>query len=183
VTRALLSGSSSYTAFTVDAVAKHADVARATVYYQFESKAGLLEAICDAIAAEGRLSDLELAFTEPDPVRALQNFIGCFARFWYVDRLAMRRLRALAVLDPDVAHVIEQRDQRRLEGLEVLVARLAASAGRRQSAKTRELVRILHTLTSFETFDSLDRDDLPLPEVTQQMVDLVTPIVENFREG
>jgi AcrR family transcriptional regulator len=37
--RRLLAGTASYTAFTVDAVAKQADVARATVYDQFGSKA------------------------------------------------------------------------------------------------------------------------------------------------
>src|ERR1035438_103710 len=47
--RALLTESTSYTTFTVDAVAKRADVARATIYYQFESKIGLLGAICDAL--------------------------------------------------------------------------------------------------------------------------------------
>ena len=38
--RALLREGGSYTAFTVDAVAKRADVARATVYYQFGTKTG-----------------------------------------------------------------------------------------------------------------------------------------------
>ena len=40
-------------AFTVDAVARRADVARATVYYQFGSKSGLLEAVCDHLADLG----------------------------------------------------------------------------------------------------------------------------------
>ncbi|MGF6883640.1 AraC-like DNA-binding protein [Nocardia sp. GAS34] len=38
--RALLGEGDSYTGFTLDAVAKRADVARATVYYQFGSKTG-----------------------------------------------------------------------------------------------------------------------------------------------
>jgi AcrR family transcriptional regulator len=177
-----LGGSSSYTDFTIDAVAKHADVARATVYYQFESKAGLLEAMCDAIAVDGRLFELEDAFSIPDPDRALEAFISCFIRFWDVDRLAMRRLRALAVLDPDVATVIDQRNQRRLDGLEVLVERIAASAGRRKSAKTRELVRVLYTLTSFETFDSLGGDaELSRSAAERQVRALAAAVVEHFR--
>ena len=56
--RALLAEATSYTNFTVDAVAKRADVSRATVYYQFESKTGLLEALCDALAEAGHMSDL-----------------------------------------------------------------------------------------------------------------------------
>src|ERR1700760_4280359 len=54
-------------AFTVDAVARRADVARATVYYQFGSKSGLLEAGCDHLAGPGGLGGLPAAFTDPDP--------------------------------------------------------------------------------------------------------------------
>src|SRR5271165_852074 len=72
--RRLLAGTASYTAFTVDAVAKQADVARATVYYQFGSKAGLLEAVCDSLAEAGQMSELATAFTEPDPREALRLF-------------------------------------------------------------------------------------------------------------
>ena len=39
-----------YMEFTVDTVAGEADVSRATVYYQFGSKAGLLEALFDDLA-------------------------------------------------------------------------------------------------------------------------------------
>ena len=40
--RALLTEATTYTAFTIDAVAARAGVARATVYYQFGSKTGVL---------------------------------------------------------------------------------------------------------------------------------------------
>src|ERR1700722_1648952 len=81
-TRALLGEATSYTAFTVDAVAKRADVARATVYYQFGSKTGLLEALCDDLAESGQMSELILAFANPDDWAALTGFIACFGRFW-----------------------------------------------------------------------------------------------------
>ena len=41
--------------FTVDSVARYAGVARMTVYYQYGSKRGLLEAVYDDIAARGGL--------------------------------------------------------------------------------------------------------------------------------
>ena len=71
--RALLAEATSYSNFTVDAVAKRADVARATVYYQFESKIGLLEALCDALAEAGHMSDLASAFMNPDPVESIAS--------------------------------------------------------------------------------------------------------------
>jgi AcrR family transcriptional regulator len=162
--RGLLGGTDRYTAFTVDAVARQADVARATVYYQFGSKAGLLEALCDYLAELGGMSGLAEAFTEPDPRQALRRFVACFGQFWAADRPAMRRLRALALLDPDVGAVITARDQRRHQGLTVLVGRLAGTSLTGTlitAAEADRAVRVLVTLTSFETFDTLagpDRD-------------------------
>src|SRR3954468_22255725 len=80
--RELLAESEHYAAFTVDAVAKRADVARATVYYQFGSKAGVLEALCDALAERGGLANLGQAFTARDPDDALRLLVTAFARFW-----------------------------------------------------------------------------------------------------
>jgi len=167
--RALLAEATTYTAFTVDAVAKRADVARATVYYQFGSKAGVLEALCDALAEAGQLADLGQAFVEPDPRVALRRFIAAFARFWAADRVVMRRLRALAALDPDVAAVIEARDERNRTGLSVLVGRLAAAI---PSLDRPEAVRLLHTLSSFETFDSLAGPSDDPAEVAQLIATL-----------
>src|SRR3954453_6584059 len=49
--RALLTTSDGITSFSIEAVARQANVARMTVYYQFGSRVGLLEAICDTMAA------------------------------------------------------------------------------------------------------------------------------------
>ncbi len=168
--RRLLAGSESYTAFTVDAVARQADVARATVYYQFGSKAGLLEAVCDTLAEAGQMSELAAAFTEPDPREGLRRFVGCFGQFWSADRAAMRRLRALAALDPDVGAVISARDQRRQEGLTVLADRLAGASV--LAAEPGHAVRVLFMLTSFETFDALAGPDQDLTAVVPDIVRL-----------
>jgi AcrR family transcriptional regulator len=161
--RRLLGGTASYTAFTVDAVARQADVARATVYYQFGSKTGLLEAVCDHLAEIGGLAGLAEVFADPDPRQALRRFVACFGDFWAADRPAMRRLRALAQLDPDVAAVISARDQRRHQGLTVLAGRLGASDSDRA-------VRVLMALTSFETFDTLAGPD---QEITAAVPDVL----------
>jgi AcrR family transcriptional regulator len=166
--RALLRDSDSYTAFTVDAVAKRADAARATVYYQFGSKAGLLEAICDDIAEAGQMSGLAGAFTQPDPEAALREFVVVFGRFWAADRVVMRRLRALAALDPEVEVVISARDDRRRTGLTVLVSRLDDAL-----PENPEIVRVLYTLTSFETYDTLAGPDDNLAAVVPLVTDLV----------
>src|SRR5579863_2570862 len=127
--RELLRTATAYPAFTADAVARLADVARATVYYQFGSKTGLLEAVCDDLAEAGGMADLARVFTDSAPDAAVRDFITAFAGFWAADRVVMRRLRALAALDPDVGAVIAARDQRRRQGLTVLVSRLPTGHG------------------------------------------------------
>ena len=47
-------------AFTLDAVAKAAGVARLTVYNQFGSRRGLLEAVFDERARQGGLESIEI---------------------------------------------------------------------------------------------------------------------------
>jgi AcrR family transcriptional regulator len=172
--RALLGDTSGYAAFTVEAVARRADVARATVYYQFSSKTGLLEAVCDDLAEAGGLAKLGAAFTADDPSEALRRFIATFGRFWAVDRTAMRRLRALAALDPDIHQVIVQRDQRRRDGLAVIVDRLRPDL---KPARRSRMINVLATLTSFETFDSLAGPDRPLTGVTADITDLAITAV------
>lgn len=176
--RRLLAGTPSYTGFTLDAVARQADVARATVYYQFGSKAGLLEAVCDSLAESGQMSGLAGAFTEPDPIEALRRFTGCFGRFWAADRAAMRRLRALAALDPDVGAVIAARDQRRREGLTVLAGRLAGAS--LLATGNSHAIPVLFMLTSFETFDTLAGPDQELTAVVPDVLRLAEAALRLF---
>ena len=136
--------------FSIDAVARRADVARMTVYYQFGSKRGLLEALFDSLAARGGLRGLPSAFQQTDPRLALDGLIDVFARFWSSDRLVLRRLRALAALDPELDGVLRDRNEGRRQGLRVVVGRLAAG-GKAAS----DLVDVLFALTSFENFDVL----------------------------
>ncbi|MDA8301507.1 MAG: TetR/AcrR family transcriptional regulator [Actinomycetota bacterium] len=172
----------SYTAFTLDAVAKRADVARGTVYYQFGSKVGLLEAVCDDLGASGGLADLSHAFSQPEPATALAEFIACFGRFWDADRAVMRRLRALAALDPDVHAVIAARDQRRHDGLGQLLARFEADP-RAREADRQPALRALLALTSFETYDTLAGPTQDLAAVTPQVVKLATAVINQMTAG
>ncbi|MGH7589401.1 MAG: TetR/AcrR family transcriptional regulator [Gemmatimonadota bacterium] len=154
--RTLLKGDG-YAEFTVDTVAREADVSRATVYYQFGSKAGLLEALFDDLAVRGRMTDLAGAFQEADPLAALDRFIGIVTRFYASDRILLRRLRGLAAMDPDFASGIRGRDERRKKGLTVLLDRIAERHRRPGEMDIERALDVLHTLTSFETFDGLSR--------------------------
>src|SRR5262249_56661173 len=91
--RELLAAPGGFSGFTVDAVAGQAGVARMTVYNQFGSKIGLLEALFDDLAARGLVERLRAAFARPEPREALAELIAAFGHFWGSDRVVIRRIR------------------------------------------------------------------------------------------
>src|SRR5947209_3830315 len=171
--RELLAESSGFSGFSIDAVAHKADVARMTVYHQFGSKIGLLEALSDSLAAHGGMEHLADAFRRPEPLDALDEYMTVFSRFWNSDRLVMRRLRALAALDPDFEQVVRTRDEWRRGGIRVIVARVAEKYARPTPENIDETVNVLYTLLSFETFDTLAGPTRSIEEVVAVMHDLV----------
>jgi AcrR family transcriptional regulator len=142
-------------AFTIDAVAKQAGVARMTIYYQFGSKSGLLESLCDTLAVRGGIEQMREVFCQSDPLPALDKFIAVFGGFWDSDRLVIRRLVSLGALDPELERVLRGREERRRQGASALVGRLTETLGRPTLESFHDSVAILHTLTSFDTFDRL----------------------------
>jgi AcrR family transcriptional regulator len=153
--RALLADEQGPAGFTVDAVARQAGVARMTVYYQFKSKRGVLEALFDDLANRGLMPHLRPVFTEPAPARALDGVIAAFAAFWDSDRLVLRRARALAALDVEIGESVHARDEMRRGHLRKIVARLNEGRAADPAAAPSTTVDALHMLTSFETFDAL----------------------------
>jgi AcrR family transcriptional regulator len=136
-----------------------------TVYHQFGSKIGLLEAICDSLAATGGMEQMGSAFSQPDPWDALDEYIAIFGRFWQSDRVLTRRLRGLAALDPEFEQVIRARDERRRQGLRVLVARLGERNGQPKTLSSDQVIDILYTLIAFEFFDTLAGPSRSLEDV------------------
>ena len=153
--RELLAAEGGLSGFTVEEVARRAGVARMTVYYQFGSKVGLLEAIFDSLEVRHGVEQLGEALRREDPLDGLAEFIAAFGRFWEADRLTIRRLRGLAALDPDFEQVWREREDRRREGLRVLVRRLVEEHGRPAPGAAEEAVDVLYVLIGFDTFDTL----------------------------
>lgn len=150
----------------MEAVARKADVSRLTVYYQFESKAGLLESLYDYLAKRGELPRLADTFRRAvDPLITLQEFILVFAHFWASDREIIRRLHGLGTIDPEVEKGIRARNERRRQGLRVIIGRYWKANGSPKSIQEPEAVDTLHMLTSFETFDTLTGGGRSLEEV------------------
>ena len=164
--RELLLTSDAFSGFSIDAVARQADVARMTVYHQFGSKIGLLEALSDSLAAHGGMEQLASAFHRSEPLETLDEYITVFGRFWQSDRLVTRRLRALSSLDSDFEQVVKARDERRREGLRVIVQRFVEKYGKPAAEAIDEIVNILFTLLSFEAFDTLAGSTRSIEEIS-----------------
>jgi AcrR family transcriptional regulator len=172
-TRELLMSGEGFFSFSIDAVARQADVARMTVYHQFGSKTGLLEALCDTLAANGGMEQVARAFRQADARDALDQYFLVFSRFWDADRLVTRRLRALAALDPDFEGVIRARDERRRQGVGVIAQRLQERDMPSSNLSLEQMVNVLFTLSSFETFDTLAGPTQSSEEVAPLVIELV----------
>jgi AcrR family transcriptional regulator len=167
--RELLASSDQAARFSLEAVARHAGVARMTVYYQFGSLRGLLEGLCNSLAITGGMTHLADVFHRANAVEALDQFIAVFMGFWESDRSVMRGLRALATLDPDFAAVLEERSGWRRKGLQVLLGRLAKQTGRPKPRDMSDMVDLLYTITDFPIYDSLAGRRRKLEQVTKMV--------------
>lgn len=161
--------------FSIDAVARRAGVARMTVYNQFESKAGLLEALFDSLAQRAGMGQMADIFREKDVLHAFDLYVALFGRFWTANRHAHRRLRAAAKQDPTLDAAIVQRNERRRLGLTELVRRLAKSPP--TALPRKDVVDVLFVLLSFDTFDALAGDERTPLDVTPTIQRLVRLVI------
>lgn len=169
--------------FSLETVARRAGVTRLTVYHQFGSKVGLLEAVYDDLARRGRIAErLAAAFQLPEPRSCLNAVVAAFMEFWNSERIVVRRLRSMAVLDPSFRGATD-RDRRRQAAMATALHRLG---GRNASADAvAECAGVLAMLTSFETFDALAGEgrQADLPAITARVQALVRIVAEDTLSG
>ena len=165
--RALLL-SEDFSEFSMEDVAREAGVIRPTLYYQFKSKAGLLEQLYDYIARRGNIQELGSVFRYGnDPLQHLYEFIRFFLRFWQSDRELIRRLHGLGALDSEIGLGLRARNERRRNGLKVIVERYEDSYRPLTPLEKPIAIDALHMLTSFETFDALALPGRSLEDVAK----------------
>ncbi|HLW86911.1 MAG TPA: TetR/AcrR family transcriptional regulator [Terriglobales bacterium] len=153
--RELLALPRGFSEFNVDAVARKSGVARMTVYYQFSSKAGLLEALYAQSTGRNETAQSADALRKTDSLAALLEFIDGFIRVWNSDRVVIRRIHALAALEPELTQSVQTRNARRRRDLEAILKRVRGQYGHPSFGKFPEALELVYMLTSFETFDHL----------------------------
>jgi len=138
----------------VDDVATNAGVSRATCYYQFKSKPGLLDVVIADVQDRAPVtlrSRIRHPTTLPRPIDNIRMLIGDICLIWEVDRALLRKVMALGEVDPEVKEVIEEREQERSLAIDAISHRLMAHYARRAT------VEALWALTGFSVFDAIRR--------------------------
>jgi AcrR family transcriptional regulator len=117
---------------TVEQVAARAAVSRATVYQQFGSRLGLVDAICESL-------DLSAVKEAED----IDTFLEQTTRFWAREEMLLEQLYGASAIDPAAREFVDRQTRDRYAHLEAL--------GGAQGLPTLAL------LTSFETYLELRR--------------------------
>ncbi|WP_321803434.1 TetR/AcrR family transcriptional regulator [Burkholderia sp. BCC1988] len=153
---------------SLEAVAREAGVTRLTVYNQFGSRRGLLEAVFDRLAQNAGMHAIADAMAEPDPFVALEQMVRLAIGVWSKNE-PIARLFAEAQIDPEFAELMAQRVQKRRHALTALVARLADRYGP-PSVPESDVGDMLDLLISYPSYDALRRGERPV----ERIIELVT---------
>lgn len=179
--RSKITSGDGFAAFTLDAVAKTAGVTRTTVYNQFQSKIGLLDAVCDDVAIRGGISNIDDILADPNPFESLRRYIAAFVKLYSTDRLLFKRLFAFAALDAEFGAVLSDReDRRRREGLKHILIRIHEVLLRATptAATIDSQAILLKALLRYEVFDTLSEGRTAAKVVTCQMQEMAMGIIE-----
>lgn len=138
-------------AFSLEAIAARAGVTRLTVYNQFGSRRGVLEAVLDDLAARSALAHLADAADDPDPRRSLDRIVAIMCAFWNFDP-AIGRLQDATALDRDFAIAVHDRTERRRGLIRSILQRLSPG---QPAQRQRDTVDLIFALTAYATFSAL----------------------------
>jgi AcrR family transcriptional regulator len=127
---------------TVEEVAEHAGVSRATLYGHFGSRVGLVDAMCESFDANPAL----IALRETDD---LDLWLERVVEFWAAEERILVELYGAAAVDPAARALVERQTRDRYGELKALLRKLGRGGPEHLAA--------LGVLTSFETYLELRR--------------------------
>jgi len=144
-----------YAGFSVEAVSEASGVSRPTVYNQFESKRGIVEAVFEDIGARIRYDRVHAALADPNPLRALDRSVVEHCRAWARDPQVIRRVLGLATIDAELAVQVAHHEAMRRDSYGALVARLSERRMLSPKLNEKDATTMLGLITSFTTYDEL----------------------------
>jgi AcrR family transcriptional regulator len=164
---------------SLESVAAQAGVTRLTVYNQFGSRRGLLEAVFDDVAFRGGLYRIPEAMADQDPRAALARLVTIFCEFWYFNRRMLGRIIGASVADPRLELAMRARNERRRKLLTVIAKRLEGAARAPQEA-VDEVVDVLFVLTSHAVFAGLADKGRSVGTVCRLVQDLASRTLDRL---
>jgi AcrR family transcriptional regulator len=139
----------------MDSLAKAAGVTRQTIYNLFGTRSALLEALFDRLAADAGMARMREVFMAADGETALAKMVEVFTQFWWGQRTILKKIRAIAALEPDFGEAVQSRDARRQGIAARVIDRLSAGGAAIGEEERARKIACLAALTSFEFFDAL----------------------------
>jgi AcrR family transcriptional regulator len=164
---------------SLESVAQEAGVTRLTVYKQFGSRRGLLEAVFDDVARRGGLHRIPEALAEPDPRVALKRLVSIFCEFWFFNSKMLGQIIGASAVDPQLERGILARNERRRRTCAALASRIAGA--KKIPSETRaEVVDTLFVLTSHGVFAGLAADGRSVETVCRLVQDLALHTLDSL---
>jgi AcrR family transcriptional regulator len=143
--------------FSVDETARLAGVNRTTIYDDFGSRAGLLEAVAEDLLQRIGIGRLAAVLAGQDVVQAVGDSLDLAGHLYHAAGPVAEAIFALASLDPDAARAGQVLERGRWEGMQDLARRLFGQGQVREGLSIQETAELLWVITSFQTFGQLYR--------------------------
>lgn len=161
----------------IQAIAKRAGVTRPTVYQQFGSHRELLLAVLNDALDRADVRSVRMSLQNPDAGKAARGMIRGSCKFWDSGFLLFGRIKGLALMDEEVAHVDDLKEEVRRGHIENLVGRLSNQGLLRPGLSRKEAADRLYLLTSFEVFERMSSLGHSRDAVASRLVDMAEQTV------
>lgn len=161
---------------SMETVAKAAGVTRLTVYKQFGSRGGLLEAVFDENGRRWGIARIAEAMQQPDPRVGVGQAISLLCEFWG-SHPSFARLHDAAAADPEFAEALATRNERRRLVFNTLLQRMSGD-----EAARRDCVDVIFGLTGMPMFRTLSATRTPA-EVAKAMTTAVLAVIDAYGLG
>jgi len=158
---------------SMEAVAKAAGVTRLTVYKQFGSRSGLLEAVFDENGRRWGIARMAQVMQISDAREAIGQAIDLLCEFWGAHP-SFAGLHDAAAADPEFAAALETRHQRRRMVFDTLLQRLEGDDDKR-----RDCADLVFGLTNMTMFRALSVTRSPA-EVAEAMKTAVFAVIDAY---